>query len=263
MGGDTSQTPAENLGGMSASGGMSAQGGADNQGGMGGAGGTTGGPLPEGVPAEYSLVFEESFAAETALSSVLAGNPGAWSFDAGEGALQFSGTGYAPPAPVPESLTSFALVSPQRFSSFVLEVELKQLNPDTAQPHRDLCIVFNITSETQYYYAHIAQTHDDRSHNIHLINDAPRNPITVTDNGGISWGSDEWHKFRLVRDAVGGSIEVFMDDNLTTPILTASDTTLSDGYVGFGTFQDSGRVRNLRVWAAAPNETAAPATFFD
>jgi hypothetical protein len=65
-----------------------------------------------------------------------------------------------------------------------------------------------------------------------------------------------------VRDAASGNIAVYMDGNLTAPILTASDTTFQEGYVGFATHQDSGRIRNLKVWGASATPVPAPADFF-
>jgi hypothetical protein len=167
-----------------------------------------------------------------------------------------------PNPPIPESFTSFALVSAMRFGSFVLEVELMQRNPQQGIPQRDMCIVFGIKSETEYYYAHIAEGHTDRWHNVHIIDNAPRRPITKADNGGILWGVNQWHKLRVVRDVVTGDIAVYMDGDLTAPILTATDTTFVEGYVGFATHQDSGRIRNLKVWAASAIAQPAPITFF-
>jgi hypothetical protein len=66
-----------------------------------------------------------------------------------------------------------------------------------------------------------------------------------------------------VRDVMSGTIEVYMDDDLSAPILTADDTTFQAGYVGFATHQDSGRVRNLKVWGESAIEEGAPATFFE
>jgi hypothetical protein len=220
--------------------------------------------LPPGVPAGYKLLLDQSFASAGSLASILAGNPADWTHgDEGGGFLQFGGVGYVPPnPPIPESFTSFALVSALKFGSFMLEVELMQRNPDLAIPQRDICIVFGIQSETQYYYAHIAQGHTDRWHNIHIIDNAPRRPITKTDNGGIMWGMNQWHKFRVVRDVATGDVAVFMDANLTAPILTATDTTFKEGYVGFATHQDSGRVRNLKVWGPSATAMPAPANFF-
>ena len=228
-------------------------------------GGSGGAPVPAGIPGDYRLLFDESFAEPGSLDLMLAGNPEDWSHsDEGGGFLQYGGVGYTPPnPPIPESFTSFALVSGLRFGSFVLEVELMQQNPDQDIPQRDMCIVFNIQSETEYYYAHIAQGHTDRWHNIHIVDDAPRRPITVANNGGIDWGLDEWHKLRVVRDAMSGAIDVYMVDDLTIPILTASDTTFQEGYVGFATHQDSGRIRNLKVWGSSALEQPAPSTFFE
>jgi hypothetical protein len=229
-----------------------------------GASGASTANLPSGVPLSYRLLLDESFAEASSLERILAGNPTDWTHaDEGGGFLQYGGVGYTPPnPPIPESFTSFALVSGIKFGSFVLEVELMQRNPQQDIPQRDLCIVFDINSDTEYYYAHIAEGHTDRWHDIHIIDNAPRRPITVTNNGGIKWGINQWHKFRLVRDALLGTIEVYMDDDLTTPILSANDTTFSEGYVGFATHQDSGRVRNLKVWGDSAVAALTPGNFF-
>jgi hypothetical protein len=150
-----------------------------------------------------------------------------------------------------------------KLGSFVLDVELQQTNPDENQPHRDLCIVFNGADHKHFLYAHLASTHDERSHNIHLINNAPRQPITVTNNGGIQWGAPgTWHKVRLVRDAESGDIAVYWEGKLDAPILTAKSTVFTSGYIGFGTFQDGGKVRNLKIWAKT-SEKIATTTFFN
>jgi len=185
--------------------------------------------LPAGVPAGYKLLLDQPFAAADSLAAILAGNPADWSHgEENGGFLQYGGVGYTPPnPPIPESFTSFALVSAMRFSSFVLEVELMQRNPTQNIPQRDLCIVFGIKSETEYYYAHIAEGHTDRWHNIHIIDNAPRRPITLTDNGGIRWGVNQWHKFRVVRDVATGNIAVYMDGDLTAQLTSQFRASLN------------------------------------
>jgi len=42
--------------------------------------------------------------------------------------------------------------------------------------------------------------------------------------------------------------------------MTANDTTFLDGYVGFGSFDNTGRVRNVEVWA--DTSTPGSPTFF-
>ena len=237
--------------------------GGGEQGGEGGGGGQPGEKPPEGVPADYTLALDLPFSSAADVMAIVAGNQAGWTFNAADGgALAFNGAGYTAPAPVNESLSSFGIIASAKLSSFVLDVELAQMNPDQAQPHRDLCIVFNATDHKHFLYAHIAQTHDERSHNIHLINNAPRQPITDMDNGGIQWGTaGTWHKVRLVRDAISGAISVFWDGKLDAPILTANSTAFTSGYLGFGTFQDSGKVRNLKVWAKAAESVAAQGFF--
>jgi hypothetical protein len=205
--------------------------------------------LPPGVPAGYKLLLDESFASAGSTMAILAGNPPDWTHsDQDGGYLQYGGVGYAPPnPPVPDDFTSFALLRAMKFGSFVLEVELMQRSQLTGVPV-DMCIVFGIKSEIELYFAHMAQGHTDRFHNIVIINNAPRRSITKTDNGGVRWGTNQWHKVRLVRDVATGNIAVYMDGDLAAPILTATDTTFTDGYVGFGTHEDSGRIRNLKIW---------------
>ncbi|HET6284117.1 MAG TPA: hypothetical protein VFH73_24380 [Polyangia bacterium] len=224
---------------------------------------TPGAMLPPGVPAGYKLLLDESFASAGSVTAILAGNPADWTHSDQEGGfLQYGGVGYAPPnPPVPDDFTSFALLRAMKFGSFVLEVEFMQTSRLTGVPV-DMSIVFGIKSETELYFAHIAQGHTERFHNIVIINKAPRRSITKTDNGGVRWGINQWHKVRLVRDVATGDIAVYMDGALTTPILTATDTTFSDGYIGFGTHEDSGRIRNLKVWGASATAEPAPATFF-
>lgn len=250
-------------GGSGGQAGSSTGGGGGSAAGSAGTGGQPGPTPPEGVPADYTLALDLPFATEADLASILAANQNAWTFDGADGgALSFTGQGYTAPAPVNESLSSFAIIPGTLLSSFVLDVELAQLNPNQTEPHRDLCIVFNATDHKHFLYAHIAQTHDERSHNIHLIDNAPREPITATHNGGIMWGTaGTWHQVRLVRDAEAGAISVFMDGNLQTPILTATDTTQTSGYLGFGTYLDSGKIRKLKVWAKGAQQVPAQGFF--
>jgi hypothetical protein len=248
------------MGGVSGSAGGATAGSA----GAAGGGGQQGEKPPEGVPEDYTLQLDLPFKAQGDLSTLLAGNQNGWMFDAADGgSLAFNGAGYTAPPPVNESLSSFAVISSTKFGSFVLDVELQQTNPDTNQPHRDLCIVFNAADHKHFFYAHIAATHDERSHNIHVIDNAPRAPITATNSGGIQWGPPgTWHKLRLMRDASAGNIAVYLDGKNDDPILTASSTKFTTGYIGFGTFQDGGKVRSLKVWTKT-SEKVATTTFFD
>ena len=47
---------------------------------------------------------------------------------------------------------------------------------------------------------------------------------------------------------------------MTTPIMTATDKTFGEGYIGFGTFDDSGRIDNIKIYA--PQTTDKKSKFF-
>jgi len=53
------------------------------------------------------------------------------------------------------------------------------------------------------------------------------------------------------RDTASGSIEVFFDD-LSKPVLRATDRTFLSGQVGFGTFDDTGRIDDVMLWGRSP-----------
>lgn len=223
-------------------------------GGAGGGGGNAGnsGNEPPGLPDDYTLVFEQSFADASGMDSLLFANGSDWSFVATDGGYaEWSGFSYGPPNYGPHSV---AIVKDLKVSSFVLEVEIMQTSMTGG--HRDACVFWNMSDASHFYYAHIGQAHDGASHNIHIVNDADRTPITETYTDGFDWGTDEWRRIRVVRDATTGTMEVYGGDD-ATPMLTASDTTLTDGYVGVGAFDDTGRVRNLRVWAASSSNELA------
>lgn len=226
--------------------------GSGGAGGSGGEGGSGGGNEPPGLPSGYTLVFEQSFADAASMDSLLFANGNDWAHVATDGGYaEWTAFSYAPPNYGPHSV---AIVKDLLVSSFVLEVEIMQTSMTGG--HRDACIFWNMSDASHFYYAHIGQAHDGASHNIHIVNDADRTPITDTFTDGFDWGTDEWRRIRVVRDAMTGTMEVYGGDE-ATPMLTANDTTLTDGYVGVGAFDDTGRVRNLRVWAASSSSELA------
>jgi len=66
-----------------------------------------------------------------------------------------------------------------------------------------------------------------------------------------------YHHVRLVRRGSDGTILVYYDD-MTKPLMEAKDTNFDWGWVGFGTFDDSGLVTNIRLWAKDVKKEACP-----
>jgi hypothetical protein len=77
-------------------------------------------------------------------------------------------------------------------------------------------------------------------------------------NGGVNWGLGVWHKVRLERKSSDGTIRVWFDD-MSKPIMAASDQTFGAGFVGFGSFDDTGKVANIRIWAKDVSAKETPA----
>jgi hypothetical protein len=241
--------------GATVAGGAAAVGGAGGAGGgNGGASGSGGMANPEGVPADYQLFIDESFADAASLSKLRFADPAEWVHqDADGGYVESTGATYTPPH---ASLHSLAIFGELKFGAFVLDAEVLQTN--VSGGHRDFCIAWGMETPSRYYYAHIAEAHDAVSHNIHIVLDADRTAITKQFTPGFDWGMNVWHKLRVTRSAAG-DMAVYADGG-AMPILTATDTRLGSGYVGFGSFDDKGRVRNVKVWA--PSAEKAAAAFF-
>ena len=53
---------------------------------------------------------------------------------------------------------------------------------------------------------------------------------------------------RLERDTNAGETRVYFDD-MSSPTLVAKNETLKWGLIGFGSFDDTGRFADLKVWA--------------
>ena len=204
---------------------------------------------PEGVPPTYKLVYGQTFADPSSMGDLVFANPTQWEHDAG-GFIASTGASYAPPYRSPFSV---AIIKSLKVQSFVMDVEMLQTSPD-GDGHRDMVMIWSFVSPSQFYYAHVSTAHDAVAHNILIVNNADRTAISDTFSQGYDWGRDVWKRLRVVHDATTGAMSVSDLDVPNTPILTANDTTFSGGYLGFGSFDNSGRVRNVQVWA----ETSTP-----
>lgn len=200
---------------------------------------------PEGVPAGYELVYSQTFAEPASLGDLVLANPTQWKHDPA-GFVASTGASYAPPFRSPFSV---AIIKAIQVTSFVMDAEMLQTSPD-GDAHRDMVFIWNFLSPSKFYYSHISTAHDGVAHNILIVNEADRKAISTTFSAGYDWGRNVWKKLRVVRDAESGAMSVFDLDAPTQAILTANDKTFTDGYLGFGSFDNSGQVRNVKVWAA-------------
>jgi len=212
--------------------------------------------LPDYVPEGYQLVYSESFDTPEALKKFEFSQPGIWIIsDTGNNAMALEFTGksdqYQPKVRSPHTI---CLISDQKFGSFLLEADLLQTGREYG--HRDMCIFFGFQDSTHFYYAHMATSMDDNAHNIFIVNDEPRTKISTRTTDGIDWGDNVWHRVRLVRNLSDGIIELYYDD-MTQPIMKAKDNTFGTGYIGFGSFDDSGKIDNITIWSDKTEKKSA------
>ncbi len=131
----------------------------------------------------------------------------------------------------------------EQVGSFTLDVDLKSTARD--YPHRSLCLFFGYQDPAHFYYVHFGQRTDDHANQIFIVNEAPRTKISTATTSGTPW-DDQWHHARIVRDVESGSIEVYFDD-MTKPVMTATDRTFTRGAIGIGSFDDTGMFRRVEL----------------
>ncbi len=144
---------------------------------------------------------------------------------------------------------NIALIDGMKFGSFILEADIRQTGREYG--HRDMCVFFNFTDPSKFYYIHIASTPDAHAHNVFLVNDKPRKAIADIPKQGIKWGQ-AWHRVRVERNIDTGDIKLFFDGKL---IHHTKDKHFTSGMIGFGSFDDTGMVDNIRIWAPKAEKT--------
>ena len=144
--------------------------------------------------------------------------------------------------------TAWSVLPAFPVGSFVFSGRLKcHTDPEVAV--RDMLVLFHYQYPTHFYYVHFAASSDDVHNIIGLVNGADRVKINREPPGESVFRLTDagWHDFKVTFDSGTGEIQAFLDD-METPILTASDTTLPNGLVGVGSFDDTGSFDDLMLW---------------
>ncbi|MEM7371959.1 MAG: hypothetical protein AAF587_25310 [Bacteroidota bacterium] len=201
---------------------------------------------PSSIPDTYQLLFEHTFEEAASVSDFEMTDPSAWRIQQKEGNHSLELFGASQYKPAVRSPRNIAFIKAHQFEDFVMEVKLAQTGKEYG--HRDMCLFFGMKDASNFYYVHMATKADPHAHNIFLVNDEPRVAIAEKTTDGIDWGEvGQWHSIRLERKVSEGVIRVFFDD-MDTPIMTAKDTHFGAGYLGFGSFDDTGMIDNIKIW---------------
>ena len=200
------------------------------------------------IPEGYTLVYQQDFEAPDALNDFEMTDANAWQIretTKGKSLDLFGKSHYEARVRSPFNI---AIIKDLVVGDFVFEAQLNQTGKEYG--HRDLCLFFGFNNATNFYYVHIASQTDAHANNIFLVNDEPRKLISTKTTSGTDWGTtDSWHQVRVERDIDSGSIKVFFDD-MSIPIMEATDVHFTEGYIGVGSFDDTGAFDNIKIWAS-------------
>lgn len=196
--------------------------------------------IPATLGDNRPIVYEEAFDTVLSAREFVATDPAAWRIN--EGTLElFGSSDYSPPHRSPRNI---AFLRSREFGAFTLDLDIMQTGREYG--HRDTCLFFGFQDPANFYYVHMASVADDHAHNVFVVDDAARTKIASRTTEGVDWGTGEWHHIRLERSVDPPSIRVFFDD-MDEPIMEATDDRFLNGYIGVGSFDDTGRFDNVRV----------------
>ena len=220
-------------------------------------------PLPKGIPVGYKLVYSQDFEGNEAKEKnrFWFTTPGNWKVPAvrGKSFIEFKTKPSKYQYKVRSPLT-IGLIRDVEVKDFVLEAELQQTGKEYG--HRDMCVFYGFQDRSHFYYTHIASVTDAHAHNCFIVNDKPRTKISHETTKGHKWGAKDWHQVRVVREHASGKIEIYVND-MTKPTMRATDKTFDWGRIGFGTFDDTGRVRKVRLYAPESRKSKAGDPFVE
>lgn len=201
----------------------------------------------EDITKDLPLVYSQDFKDQKSLYDLVYTDPKIWKWGKGDDGIAYIGhsgkqSAYKPKVRSPYNI---GIIKSIQVRNFVMDVELKQTGKDYG--HRDMCVFFGFKDRSHFYYSHIATKRDAVANNLHIVINKDRQNISKTSNSGHDW-KDTWHKVRVIRNVDEGSIKIYVNDMLK-PAMTASDKTLEWGHIGFGSFDDEGQIRNIRIWS--------------
>jgi hypothetical protein len=203
------------------------------------------------IPKGYKLQYQQNFEKPESLKDFVFTDPSAWKLSKEGDNSSLELFGKSKYNPKHRSPFNIALLKDKLFGDFVLDVELQStVKP---YPHQDMCLFFGFEATNKFYYTHMAVKPDpikaeSHAHDIFIVNDAPRLALAKEVSNGVTWGDKTWHKVRVERKLSDGSINVYFDD-MARPIMTGTDKTFGTGYIGFGSFDDLGKVDNIKIYA--------------
>jgi hypothetical protein len=197
------------------------------------------------IPKEVNglpLLFSEDF--EHGAEKWTQTDPAAWKVIEDEGSHVYSQHQQSNYEPEVRSPLNIARIKDLDTGDVVIEARMKQTGKEYG--HRDMCIFFGYQDPTHFYYVHLATKADEHANSIFLVNGAPRVSIAQERTQGTDWATG-YQTVRIERNTKEGTIAVYFND-MTKPVMKTTDKTFLHGGIGFGTFDDTGNIDDVRIW---------------
>ncbi len=139
---------------------------------------------------------------------------------------------------------ALAILKTNPYKSVSIEADVKS-TADTSVIRRDVDFIIDYNSPDEFYYIHLAGITDDVHNGIFIVNKSDRKRID-SGKGKPQITDNKWHHVKVVRNADNGNIKVFVDAS-KQPVLQANDLTFMHGQIGVGSFDDTGKFKNIVV----------------
>ena len=146
------------------------------------------------------------------------------------------------PLPGPRRPVQFALADTEKYRLMTLEADVKPLGSSVMLP-------FAYRDEAHFDYAHLSVDTGAKqpNHNgiFHVYGgervriSSERGPAAFAERG-------RWYHVKLTHDAVTGAVAVTVDGQ-AVPALEVVDRSLGSGKAGFGSFDETGVFKNVKI----------------
>jgi len=202
------------------------------------------GPVLVAADARWSVDFENGDLSEWHVPL-----PDDWKV-AAEGGNRFLRLVKSGPVGEPRRPTKFALFSPGCVSDFEAEVRMRRAG-------KSLLIAFGFQDRAHFYYAHLsADDGNTRVHNgLFKVNGGIRYRIGGSGSKPVL-PTQGWHRVKVARKVADGSIDVFVDGE-SAARFSVVDADYKYGWVGLGSFDETGDFDDFRLSGAASGECDA------
>ena len=167
-----------------------------------------------------------------------------WKVESEDGAPVLHLAEHRGPLPGPRRPIQFALTDPGSYQRLTIEAGLKPAN-------KSLMIVFAWRDPAHFDYAHLSTDTGQKQpvHNgVFHVYGGERVRISSEQGPPAFPVTGKWVRVKLVHEARTGEVTVSVDGRPLSS-LTAVDRSLGPGQVGFGSFDEAGWFRDVKITA--------------